>query len=57
MGLRLVYFNTVFFKTQALTDLTAVQLAEMVGRSHNFIRQIESEKVHYNFSVETFENG
>lgn len=34
--------------------LTAAQLAEMVGRSHDFIRQIESEKVHYNFSVETF---
>lgn len=34
--------------------LTAAQLAEMVGRSHDFIRQIESEKVHCNFSVETF---
>ena len=33
--------------------LTAAQLAEMVGRSHDFIRQIESEKVRYNFSVET----
>lgn len=26
----------------------------MIGRSHDFIRQIESEKVAYNFSVETF---
>ena len=34
--------------------LTAAQQAELVGLSHDFIRQIESEKVHYNFSVETF---
>lgn len=34
--------------------LTSAQLAEMVGLSHDFIRQIESEKVRYNFSVETF---
>ena len=34
--------------------LTAAQLAEIVGLSHDFIRQIESEKVGYNFSVETF---
>lgn len=34
--------------------LTSAQLAEMVGLSHDFIRQIESEKVSYNFSVETF---
>lgn len=33
--------------------LTAAELAEIVGRSHDFIRQIESEKVGYNFSVET----
>lgn len=33
--------------------LTSAQLAEMVGLSHDFLRQIESEKVHYNFSVET----
>lgn len=33
---------------------TAAELAEMIGRSHDFIRQIESEKVAYNFSVETF---
>lgn len=34
--------------------LTAAELAEMIGRSHDFVRQIESEKVGYNFSVETF---
>ena len=34
--------------------LTAAELAEQVGRSHDFIRQIESEKTGYNFSVETF---
>lgn len=34
--------------------VTSAQLAEMVDLSHDFIRQIESEKVAYNFSVETF---
>lgn len=34
--------------------LTSAQLAEMVALSHDFIRQIESEKAGYNFSVETF---
>lgn len=34
--------------------LTSAQLAEMVELSHDFIRQIESEKTRYNFSVETF---
>lgn len=34
--------------------LTAAELAEMIGRSHDFVRQIESEKVRYNFSVDTF---
>jgi len=35
--------------------LTSAQLAEMVGLSHDFIRQLESEntKRTYNFSVET----
>ena len=33
--------------------LTSAQLAEMVDLSHDFIRQIESEKVGYNFSVDT----
>lgn len=34
--------------------LTSAQLAEKVDLSHDFIRQIESEKTRYNFSVETF---
>ena len=34
--------------------LTSAQLAELVDLSHDFIRQIEIEKVAYNFSVETF---
>lgn len=34
--------------------MTAAELAELVDLSHDFIRQIESEKVSYNFSVETF---
>ena len=34
--------------------LTSAQLAEMVDLSHDFIRQILSEKAEYNFSVETF---
>ena len=33
--------------------ITSAQLAEMVGLSHDFIRQIKSEKTRYNFSVET----
>ena len=34
--------------------ITSAQLAEMVVLSHDFIRQIESEKTRYNFSLETF---
>lgn len=34
--------------------MTSAQLAETVGLSHDFIRQIQSDKVGYNFSVETF---
>jgi len=33
--------------------MTAAQLAEIIDVSHEFIRQIESEKVAANFSVET----
>ena len=33
--------------------MTAARLSELVDLSHDFIRQIESEKVAYNFSVET----
>lgn len=41
-------------KYRKQNGLTSAQLAEMVGLSHDFIRQIESEKTRYNFSVETF---
>ena len=34
--------------------ITSAQLSEMVELSHDFIRQIQSEKAAYNFSVETF---
>ena len=34
--------------------ITSAQFAEMVGLSHDFISQIQSEKAAYNFSVETF---
>ena len=34
--------------------MTAAELAELVDLSHDFIRQIESQKVGNNFSVETF---
>ena len=34
--------------------LTSAQLAELVDVSHDFIRQIESTKAAYNFSVDTF---
>ncbi len=33
--------------------ITAAELAELVDLSHDFIRQIESEKVANTFSVET----
>lgn len=41
-------------KYRKAKGLTSAQLAEMVGLSHDFIRQIQSEKAGYNFSVETF---
>lgn len=34
--------------------ITSEELSELVGLTHDFIRKIESEKVAYNFSVETF---
>ena len=33
--------------------ITSAELAEMVGLSHDFIRQIQSDKAGYNFSVDT----
>ncbi len=34
--------------------ITSARLVEMVDLSHDFIRQIESEKSAYNFYVDTF---
>jgi transcriptional regulator with XRE-family HTH domain len=34
--------------------MSSAELSELVNLSHDFIRQIESEKTAYNFSVETF---
>ena len=50
-------YNTIrqnIMKYRKEKGMTSAQLAEMVDLSHDFIRQIESEKVGYNFSVETF---
>ena len=41
-------------KYRKFSGMTAAQLAELVDLSHDFIRQIESKKARYNFSVETF---
>ena len=41
-------------KYRKAAGMTSAELAEAVGVSHDFIRQIESEKTRYNFSVETF---
>lgn len=35
-------------------NMTSSELADLVGLSHEFIRQIQSEKIAYNFSVDTF---
>ena len=40
-------------KIRKTLGMTAAELAEMVDLSHEFIRQIESEKVAYNFSFKT----
>lgn len=50
-------YNTIrknIKKYRKLKGITSATLAEMVDLSHDFIRQIESEKVAYNFSVDTF---
>lgn len=41
-------------KYRKLKGITSAQLAETVDISHDFLRQIESETVRRNFSVETF---
>ena len=40
-------------KYRKASGITAAQLAEMIDLSHDYIRQIESEKVGHNFSFET----
>lgn len=40
-------------KYRKLKNMTSAELAEIVGLSHEFIRQIQSDKAAYNFSVET----
>ena len=50
-------YNTIrrnIKKYRKQRGLTAAELAERNERSHDFMRQIESEKVAYNFSVDTF---
>lgn len=50
-------YNTIrrnIRKYRKQKKITSAQLAEMVGLSHDFIRQIQSDKAAYNFSVETF---
>lgn len=50
-------YNTIrknIRKYRKLRNITSAQLAEMVDLSHDFIRQIQSEKSAYNFSVDTF---
>ena len=50
-------YNTIrrnIKKYRKQRGLTAAELAERIGRSNDFMRQIESEKVAYNFSVDTF---
>ena len=50
-------YNTIRKNTRKYRKekgITSARLAEMVDLSHDFIRQIESEKSAYNFSVDTF---
>ena len=50
-------YNTIrknIKKYRKQKGITSAELAELVDLSHDFIRQIESEKTAYNFSVETF---
>ena len=50
-------YNTIrknIKKYRKQKGLTSAKLSELVDLSHEFIRQIESEKIAYNFSVDTF---
>lgn len=50
-------YNTIrtnIRKYRKLKRITSAELAEMVDLSHDFIRQIQSQKAGYNFSVEQY---
>ncbi len=50
-------YNTIrknIKKYRKIQKMTADELSQKVGLSHDFIRQIESEKTGYNFSFKTF---
>lgn len=50
-------YNTIrknIKKYRKQKNMTSAELAELVDLSHDFIRQIESEKTANNFSVDTF---
>lgn len=50
-------YNTIrknIKKYRKLKGITAMELSELVDLSHDYIRQIESEKTAYNFSLITF---
>ena len=50
-------YNTIrknIKKYRLKKDITSFELAEMVDLSHDFIRQIQSDKGSHNFSVKTF---
>lgn len=50
-------YNTIrknIKKYRKQQKMTAEELSQKVGISHDFMRQIESEKTAYNFSFKTF---
>lgn len=50
-------YNTIrrnIRKYRKQKNMTSATLAELTDLSHDFIRQIQSEKANYNFSVDTF---
>lgn len=49
----IILLEEIYENIEDKKRITSAELAEMVGLSHDFIRQIESEKAAYNFSVET----
>ncbi|MBQ7140502.1 MAG: helix-turn-helix transcriptional regulator [Bacilli bacterium] len=47
--------NLKFYRNKA--GLTQEQLSELIGVSHDFIRQVESKKVEKNFSMANVEKA